>query len=44
MFSGGLVRAADGTATLYAGLSDVEAGCVVLPDPFTHFESVPCPI
>ncbi len=34
IFPGGLVRHGDGTATLYAGLSDVEAGCVQLPDPF----------
>ena len=34
IFSGGLVRHGDGTATLYAGLSDAEAGKVKLPDPF----------
>ena len=39
MFSGGLVRHGDGTATLYAGLSDAEAGCVRLPDPFLAFEA-----
>jgi hypothetical protein len=39
MFSGGLVRQADGTATLYAGLSDAEAGCVLLPDPFAKCEA-----
>ena len=38
MFSGGLVRHGNGTATLYAGLSDVEAGCVLLSDPFAKFE------
>jgi hypothetical protein len=38
MFSGGLVRHGNGTATLYAGLSDAEAGCVLLPDPFAKFE------
>ena len=38
MFSGGLVRHGDGTATLYAGLSDAEAGSVHLPDPFKRFE------
>jgi hypothetical protein len=38
MFSGGLVRHGDGTATLYAGLSDAEAGCALLPDPFSKFE------
>jgi Protein of unknown function (DUF1861) len=35
MFSGGLVRHGNGTATLYAGLSDAEAGCVLIPDPFS---------
>ena len=41
MFSGGLVRQGDGNATLYAGLSDAEAGCILLPDPFAQFETVP---
>ena len=39
MFSGGLVRHGNGTATLYAGLSDAEAGCVLLPDPFLQCEA-----
>ena len=39
MFSGGLIRNPDGTATLYAGLSDAEAGCVTIPDPFLKFET-----
>jgi len=39
VFSGGLVRHGDGTATLYAGLSDARAGCITLPDPFS--EAVP---
>ncbi len=34
VFPGGLVRHGDGTATLYAGLSDAEAGRIILPDPF----------
>ena len=34
IFPGGLVRHGDGTATLYAGLSDAEAGNVEIPDPF----------
>lgn len=38
MFSGGLIRHGNGTATLYAGLSDAEAGAVLLPDPFSKFE------
>jgi len=37
MFSGGLVRHGNGTATLYAGLSDAEAGRVLLPDPFSKY-------
>jgi len=40
VFPGGLVRHGDGTATLYAGLSDVEAGSITLPDPFTENKSV----
>ena len=39
MFSGGLVRHGNGTATLYAGLSDAEAGRVLLPDPFSKYEA-----
>jgi len=39
MFSGGLVRHGNGTATLYAGLSDAEAGQVLLPDPFSKCEA-----
>lgn len=39
MFSGGLVRSGDATAILYAGLSDAEAGCLEVPDPFLHFEA-----
>ncbi|MDP4010484.1 MAG: DUF1861 family protein [Candidatus Spechtbacteria bacterium] len=34
VFPGGLIRHGDGTATLYAGLSDAEAGSITLPDPF----------
>lgn len=37
IFSGGLIRHGDGTATLYAGLSDAEAGKVTLPDPFKAY-------
>lgn len=33
VFSGGLIRHADGTATLYAGLSDAAAGSLIIPDP-----------
>lgn len=34
IFPGGLIRNGDGTATLYAGLSDAEAGSTVIEDPF----------
>ncbi len=34
IFPGGLVRHGDGTATLYAGLSDTQAGRLTIPDPF----------
>lgn len=34
LYPGGLIRNGDGTATLYAGLSDSEAGKVDIPDPF----------
>lgn len=34
IFTGGLIRHGDGTATLYVGLSDREAGLKVIKDPF----------
>lgn len=34
VFSGGLIRNDNGTATLYAGISDAEAHKLVIPDPF----------
>ncbi|ACV57355.1 conserved hypothetical protein [Alicyclobacillus acidocaldarius subsp. acidocaldarius DSM 446] len=34
VFSGGLVRYEDGTAHLYAGVSDAEAQRLLIPDPF----------
>lgn len=34
IFPGGLIRHDDGTATLYAGLSDTEAGSCSISDPF----------
>jgi hypothetical protein len=39
VFSGGLLRRPDGTARLYSGLSDMEAGWLDLPDPFVRGES-----
>lgn len=38
VFSGGLVRHDDGTAELYAGISDAEAHKIKLTDPFAKFE------
>ncbi len=37
IFPGGLVRHKNGHATLYAGLSDAQAGYMTLPDPFEKF-------
>lgn len=34
VFTGGLARQPNGTAWLYAGLSDAEAGRILIPDPF----------
>lgn len=38
VFSGGLVRHGDGTATLYAGIGDASAQCITLADPFMEKE------
>nr|WP_245987535.1 DUF1861 family protein [Cohnella lupini] len=38
IFSGGLVRHKDGTASLYAGVSDAEAHVIRIPDPFLEYE------
>lgn len=38
VFSGGLVRKEDGTADLYAGISDAEAHKITIQDPFQKFE------
>lgn len=40
VFSGGLVRNGDGTAVLYAGISDAEAHRLTIADPFQKFEQV----
>ncbi|OAB46338.1 hypothetical protein PGLA_02040 [Paenibacillus glacialis] len=40
VFSGGLVRKEDGTADLYAGISDAEAHRITIPDPFLKFEAL----
>jgi len=38
VFSGGMVRHGNGKATLYVGLSDVEAGSIKIDDPFWEVE------
>ncbi|MED5075444.1 DUF1861 family protein, partial [Anoxybacillus geothermalis] len=39
VFSGGLIRKGDGTAELYAGVSDAEAQKISLIDPFAKYEA-----
>ncbi|MGG1311596.1 MULTISPECIES: DUF1861 family protein [Cohnella] len=39
LFSGGLHRNGDGTATLYTGVSDAEAHRIVIEDPFLEYEA-----
>ncbi|WP_439647961.1 DUF1861 family protein [Cohnella mopanensis] len=39
IFSGGLVRHKDGTASLYTGVSDAEAHVIEIPDPFLEYET-----
>jgi hypothetical protein len=39
VFSGGIIRNADRTVSLFAGTSDAAAAVAVLPDPFLRFES-----
>jgi len=39
VFSGGIVRNGGGIAHLYAGISDVAAAVVELPDPFIRYEN-----
>ncbi|NLM38868.1 MAG: DUF1861 family protein [Firmicutes bacterium] len=39
IFSGGLVRLPDGKAWFYAGLSDAEAGRILIDDPFVDYEN-----
>ncbi len=38
LFTGGIVRRGDGTATLYTGVSDCESWRAAIPDPFIPFE------
>lgn len=38
VFSGGIVRHGDGTATIYCGISDAEAHRITIQDPFLSFE------
>lgn len=37
-FTSGIVRKADGTAEIYAGLSDALVGSALIPDPFIEYE------
>lgn len=39
LFTAGVVRHGDGTATLYTGVSDCEAWCAEIEDPFAPFEA-----
>ncbi|WP_299093775.1 DUF1861 family protein [uncultured Metabacillus sp.] len=39
VFSGGLVRKSDGTADLYAGISDADAQKITIADPFLQYEN-----
>ena len=39
IFSGGLTRHGDGTATLFAGVGDAESAYLRIPDPFIEFEA-----
>jgi len=40
VFSGGLVRNANGTITIYCGVGDAEAHCIVVKDPFLKWENL----
>ncbi|WP_040949740.1 DUF1861 family protein [Gorillibacterium massiliense] len=40
LFSGGLIRQSAGTAELYVGMSDAEAGVVRVLDPFLEYEAL----
>lgn len=40
IFSGGLIRKRDGTASLYTGVGDVRVGKINIPDPFIQFEAI----
>ncbi|NLJ30847.1 MAG: DUF1861 family protein [Clostridiales bacterium] len=39
VFSGGLIRQGNGVARLYCGVSDTEAHCISISDPFLEWES-----
>lgn len=40
IFSGGLIRQENQRAMLYAGISDAEAHCIEINDPFTEYEQM----
>jgi hypothetical protein len=44
IFSGGLRRDRDGTAVLFAGISDAWAARITMPDPFLEYEDGPHPL
>ena len=39
LFTAGVVRHGDGTATLYTGVSDCQAWCAEIEDPFAAYEN-----
>ena len=39
-FTSGIVRLENGKAMLYAGLSDCDAGCMLIEDPFLEYEAL----
>lgn len=40
VFLGGMIRNPGGTATIYAGLSDAEAACALVKDPFAGWDEI----
>jgi len=41
LFSGGIIRQENDKAMLYTGVSDAEAHCIEIPDPFVAYELLP---
>lgn len=40
VFTSGIIRGGNGSAELYAGLSDCQAGRITIPDPFDEYEKL----